>query len=786
MPQRPHHKSLHNLHGSTDQAIGRARAGSIGQSRGQSASQSETIALWRGKLLVLAMGMSAVVLLADRNAKAMAQTRPAHRETPELAQRPVPATPQTVIWVNPSGNDAKADGSEQAPFRTITQALQSARANTVIQLAAGTYSTDSGEVFPLALKSGVTIQGNPEELGQGTVIRGGGSYSSASLGQQNATVIGASQAMIAGVTITNPTLRGHGIWVETGSPTVRNNTLISSTNAGMVAAGSSAPVIQNNLFVLNRIGGVVVTGYAQPQVRDNLFQRTGSGIAVGENAAPQIVGNRLSQNRNGIVVQGNSSPILRSNTIEDSERDGLVVIAQAQPNLGTAQDPGQNSFYHNRHHDIDALATTQTLPAFGNQFVSTAGQIDLTGKAPLVSVTTVASAADHLPATQVSPVPALPLTPIRSLPSPQSATRLAPQAALIASLPPGLNAVNSASTTVSTTDSAAYLAAGLRPVNTQSSTVRALATQVLPTRAPVSQVAVVPQSSHQTNDQINQAIASSLTSSPANLPASSLTSQSSNQSTRQPAAISVAPPVQAPLGSPPIQASPVQATSATLSNTASNTASSTALGNPASSNAALGNVVVLASASLPRQNSTELTAPTISGAPINVPAPASTPASTAPVPTPAAPSVPMPRPMSSVSVPSVQMRSAPISPVSTATIAARPSTQSSGNLLPVPAEEIPIGNIGDMDRISISEAQSGGTLMAMGTVPQNLQYRVFVAADDEAGQALVRSVIPDAFSTWLDGQSVMQIGAFGSYDNAQEAVALLSRNGLQGIIQPME
>lgn len=841
MPQRPHHKSLHNLHGSTGQAIGRSR--SLSQSGGQSASQSETIALWRGKLLVLAMGMSAVVLLADRNAKAMAQTRPAHRETPELAQRPVPAIPQIVIWVNPAGNDAKADGSEQAPFRTITQALQSARANTVIQLAAGTYSTDSGEVFPLALKSGVTIQGNPEELGQGTVIRGGGSYSSASLGQQNVTVIGVSQAMIAGVTITNPTVRGHGIWVETGSPTVRNNTLISSTNAGMVTAGSSAPVIQNNLFLLNRVEGIVVTGYAQPQVRDNVFQRTGSGIAVEENAAPQIVGNRLSQNRNGIVVQGNSSPILRSNIIEDSERDGLVVIAQAQPNLGTAQDPGQNSFYNNRQHDIDALATTQTLPAFGNQFASTAGQIDLTGKAPLVSVTTVASAADHLPATQVSHVSALPLTPIRSFPSPQSATRLAPQSALIASLPPAgdvqsarasnqaaqsasttvktaiqptrlparlpasqepgsqtvaqsininvpppetlasrtsvatsapsasvpvssltsspneraLNAVNSASTTVSTTDSAASLAAGLRPVNTQSSTVRALATRVSSTRASVSQVAVAPQSSDQINDQVNQSIARS----PARSPTRLLTSQSSNQSTRQPASISVVP----------VQASPVQATSANLS--------STALGNPPSGNSALGNVVVVALASLPRQNSTELTAPTMSGAPINVPAPVATPVSTTPAPAlatpaPSAPTLSAPTP------------SAPASPVSTATIAARPNTQPSGNLLPVPAGEIPIGNTGDMDRISISGAQSGGTLMAMGSVPQNLQYRVFVAADDEAGQALVRSVIPDAFTVWLDGQSVMQIGAFGSYDNAQEAVALLSRNGLQGIIQPIE
>ncbi|NJO79976.1 MAG: DUF1565 domain-containing protein [Cyanobacteria bacterium RM1_2_2] len=387
------------------------------------------------KLVLLAAGISvyATVLLRECGIEATAQERPLPPNS-RIAQRPAAAQAQAMLWVNPqTGNDAKADGSEQAPFRTLTQALQAARSNMVIQLAPGTYSSDTGEVFPIALKAGVTVQGNPEDLGQGTVIRGGSSYASPTLGRQNVTLVGANQATLTGVTITNPQSRGHGLWVEAGSPTIQDNTFISSTNAGMVTLGSSVATVQNNLFVLNRTGGLVISGHAQPDVRSNIFQRTGAGITVSEDAAPQLIGNRLSQNRDGIIVQGNARPVIRDNTIEDSDRDGIVVIAQAQPHLGTANAPGNNTFLNNRQHDINALAIRQTLPAFGNQLASqqVAGTVDLTGTAPLASVTTVASAASRLPATQVSR-PATNASTARI----STARSTAPAPTLISSLPP--------------------------------------------------------------------------------------------------------------------------------------------------------------------------------------------------------------------------------------------------------------------------------------------------------------------------------------------------------------
>ena len=77
---------------------------------------------------------------------AIAQTTPISpaSTTPDSS----PAT-QHLVYVNPiTGNDTQAEGGEASPFRTITRALQSAQPQTIILLAAGTYSAATGEVFP--------------------------------------------------------------------------------------------------------------------------------------------------------------------------------------------------------------------------------------------------------------------------------------------------------------------------------------------------------------------------------------------------------------------------------------------------------------------------------------------------------------------------------------------------------------------------------------------------------------------------------------------------------------
>lgn len=648
------------------------------------ATHQATAALWKNRLL-LTMGLSALLLLVDRN-QALAEARAAADSslpTRRLDQRPEPPATLQTLWVNPqTGSDATADGSQRSPFRSLSRALQAARPRSVIQLAAGTYSANSGEQFPILLKPEVTVQGNPDDLGQAVVIQGGGSYASPSAGRQHVTIAAVNQAVLTGVTVTNPATRGYGLWVEAGSPTVRDNTFTGS-NIGLIAVGSSRPVLQGNLFMLNQ-SGLQVTGAAQPQVRQNIFQRTGTGITVGETAAGQIVGNRISQNRDGIVVQGKARPSLRSNQIEDSERDGLVVMAQAQPDLGSSRDPGQNQFLNSRQHDVNAT-TTQPISAIGNQMTGQlVGNLLLHGQTGPIASAPPAALIASLPPASLPPAARINTAPGR-LPASQAAPQAASQVAyqVTFSAPTSAQPVSIAqpvNISVPPPRRVAALAVGLQPV----SSLGAVSFGPLPNQPP-------------------------------------------RQPSRQPAA-AVRPVSTATPAAASTPASPFTPTAP-----------------PA---AALNSVVVMAKASLPRQTFAALNAPTLSGAPITIPAPVAERAVSHPP----------------------QTQSQPQRP------------RASSSLLPVPAAAIPVGNTGDMTRISLRQASA----QYPGSQYPGSQYRVLVADTDSAVQNRVQALVPDAFSTSVQGQSALQIGAFSSYENAQQALQILSQNGLQGIIQPVE
>jgi len=237
------------------------------------------------------------------------------------------------LFVNPAtGNDSTGDGSSTAPLKTITQALRVAQPDTVIQLAPGTYSTETGEFFPLHLKPGVTILGDRPTKGKDIIIRGGGYYLSPTFARQNITILGANKAAIAGVTLTNPHPRGYGLWIESSSVTVTDNTFTGSTHDGISVTGNSGGAIAGNYFVQNGANGITIYGISGPEVRDNHFENTGFGINIAESAAPVLIGNRITGNKDGILVQAHALPVLRNNTIVGNSRYGLVAIGQSQPN----------------------------------------------------------------------------------------------------------------------------------------------------------------------------------------------------------------------------------------------------------------------------------------------------------------------------------------------------------------------------------------------------------------------------------------------------------------------
>ena len=284
----------------------------------------------------------------------------------QTAQLPVNAR---VIYVNPAlGSDDSSSGtSDSNAYRTITYALEQADVGTVIQLAPGSYSRDTGEVFPLLVRPGVIVRGNEANKGQTVLIIGGGSYVSPTFASQNVTLRMETDSEVRGIAVTNPNTRGTAIWVESTAPTIRNSTFANSLRDGVFITGTGAPIIEGNVFSGNSGNGIAVARAAQGQIRGNVFQNTGFGIAVSDTAAPEISDNQIVQNTDGIVISNVARPVLRSNVVENNVRDGVVAISSAQPDLGTADSPGQNLLRNNGRYDLYNATASNTLVAVGNQ-----------------------------------------------------------------------------------------------------------------------------------------------------------------------------------------------------------------------------------------------------------------------------------------------------------------------------------------------------------------------------------------------------------------------------------
>ncbi len=299
----------------------------------------------------------------------------------------VPAATATIIYVNPaSGADSAGAGSSQAtPYKTITFALSQAQPGAVIQLAGGTYNSESGEKFPLYVKQGVTLRGDEASKGQAILITGGDFFVSPTFARQNITIRADKDTTITGVTVTNPNQRGSGVWVESTNPTITNSTFVNSIREGVFVTGTGSPKIENNVFTQNKGNGVSVAKSATGEIRNNLFQSTGYGIAVSDLAAPLITDNQIMQNNAGVVINGSSKPVLRNNVIQDNRDYGLVVIQRALPDLGTQESPGKNLIRNNGSKDpkkklFDVLNATaeNTIVAVGNDIDPTriSGKVD--------------------------------------------------------------------------------------------------------------------------------------------------------------------------------------------------------------------------------------------------------------------------------------------------------------------------------------------------------------------------------------------------------------------------
>lgn len=259
------------------------------------------------------------------------------------------ATAQQFLFVDPnSGDDASQGITQRSPFRTLTRALQSvqsnnAQSNTIIMLATGTYTPDTGEVFPLIVPPRVMLQGDPSTKGQSIVIQGGGSFATATAGRQNVAIVGTGQIM--GITVSNPNPNGYGVWIEAGSPIIANNTFIGSNLAGVAIMGTSTPTLWGNAFSHNQTG-IVVAATAQPAIKDSLDQVgaatpavsavSAAPVALAALAAPAVsaVSTVSMEQRNS-----RSSTAIAQATSTRIRRQPSATLIQTLPGRSTVSEP---------------------------------------------------------------------------------------------------------------------------------------------------------------------------------------------------------------------------------------------------------------------------------------------------------------------------------------------------------------------------------------------------------------------------------------------------------------
>ncbi len=331
----------------------------------------------------------------------------------------------TVIFVNPTSGNDSAPGTQTSPHRTIARSLRRARPGDTVRLLPGTYSIATGETFPLVIPEGVTVLGDEASKGKGILINGGGAFASGSFGRQSVALCMENGATLRGVTVTNATPRGTGIWIEGTTPTISHCTFVNCGREGVFATGTAIVAIADCLFQQNAASGISCFRNSKGELRRNTCQNTGCGIAISDSAAPLVTGNRLLEGATGILISGNARPVLRNNRIERNGSGGLIVRNSAVPDLGRPQDPGGNIFLSNGLSDLRNESTVPVL-SIGNGLTPTRVNVGMTNAQPVnfaaAEVPTQILTPPLPPPTPTPPTPPAPSPTLPPLPTPPTLT----------------------------------------------------------------------------------------------------------------------------------------------------------------------------------------------------------------------------------------------------------------------------------------------------------------------------------------------------------------------------
>jgi hypothetical protein len=159
-----------------------------------------------------------------------------------------------------------------------------------------------------------------------------------------------------------------GILVRSAEPIIRACRLSGIGQTAILVTDQAQPLILNSRIESTPGTGLNFTRQAKGEVKNCLIQGCGVGLQVVETAAPLLLANQLTANQTGLRVGGTANPVLRQNYLCQNQQTGLLVVDQANPDLGQPTDPAGNILRSNGQVDLRNDSSTELL-AVGNDLL---------------------------------------------------------------------------------------------------------------------------------------------------------------------------------------------------------------------------------------------------------------------------------------------------------------------------------------------------------------------------------------------------------------------------------
>lgn len=317
---------------------------------------------------------------------------------PEIdSQTPPPS--KCALHVNKSGTDSEQCGSVTEPCATITQALAVATEGC-IQVGPGTYNGESGETIPLRL-SGVALHGAGHDPDDAPTIIDGSSGKNTEIfdiecpggktTQHKATLVMEGNAALSdiivkaplkntkqfAVLVLNGTAEIRDLWSEGGAEgiftagasvvTIQDCAVTRAGHAGIKPGGTSQVTIDNCVIWQNK-DAVEPVCEAKTIIQNSEAYCNGNGLEALGRAHTTLIGNHVHHNENGVAARGDKAMVFMRNNLVENNTYGVVMLFTLV-DMGTTDDPGNNTIVNNEFAALLLRNVSETTMAVGNTWM---------------------------------------------------------------------------------------------------------------------------------------------------------------------------------------------------------------------------------------------------------------------------------------------------------------------------------------------------------------------------------------------------------------------------------